>query len=444
VPETQPAYSLSQVSVGLLREKAGVVRPGVNRRAGALVSRVRSLAFALLVGVLRPMAGTPNVTPDVVVLVDGTRVEGRVVFEDEDKIVVRVGTRDREIERAKVAEVQSMARSLREVLERWAAIGENDAAATLDLARFCKSRGLQGEAVVLAHRVLASAPDNQEAHTLSGHEKRGDGWVVRDGNKRLLFGKLGEVRKDWSDAWRFETTHFRLTTNLDLASACDLALELELFYRTFFDWFGADVELYEVVEPMACQVHADKASFPEAIGRTAYFDGEAKVLYVLAVDGLGLDTLIHEATHQLLHATAVATRAGRGEIPPWLHEGMAEYMSSCRTGRRGAARYDAGVRNALHFACHSRAKKPYDLSRILTLSSGDFAASSKADLKYSQAYTLVQFCLHGSGGAHRAGFTDFLRGVYRGKASSSDFQSAMKLKEREFEKAWSNYVKSIG
>ncbi len=407
--------------------------------------RFGCLAIVLLLGVLPAPAGAQSdVTSDVVELLDGTKIEGRVVFESEEKVVVRVGSREREIERGKVKSVESVARSLRMVLEQWDKVEGNDPVATLDLARFCKARGLAGEANVLAHRVLARAPENEEAHLLLGHEKRKDGWGVRDGKKKYLFAKLDEVRKDFGNAWEFETTHYRLTTNLSLASACDLALELELYYREFFARFGADLELFEVVKPMVCQVHADKGSFPEVSNRIAYFDGEANVLFELAVSGYVLDVLLHEATHQILHNTTAETRAALGEVPPWLDEGLAEYMSSLRVGAPGHPRFDEGQRHERHFASHREAKDPYDLGRILTLSSGDFFSSSKADLKYAQSYTLVHFCLHGEERAHRAGFHEFLRGAYRGKGSSSDFKSALKIKEREFEKAWTGYVKSGG
>lgn len=421
------------------------VVPAVGNPAGTRRERSPALALVWMICVA-PLtwAQRSDVREDVVELQDGSRVEGRVVFESDAKVVVRVGSRERELERGKVKNVSSVARSLRMALEQWGKIEDDDPVRTLDLARFCRGRGLEGEANVLAHRVLARAPENEEAHAFLGHEKRKDGWAVRDGKKRYLFAELGDVRKDWGEAWEFETTHYRLRTNLSLASACDMALELELFYREFFALFGTDLELFEIVKPMECQVHADRGSFPEASGRIAYFDPECNVLFELAVSGYVLDVLLHEATHQILHNTTAETRGGLGEVPGWLHEGLAEYMSNCRVGAPAHASYDERQRSTRHFASHREAKSPYDLGRILTLSAGDFSSSSKSDLKYAQSYTLVHFCLHGESAAHRPGFQEFLRRVYRGKGSSSDFKSALGLEEREFEKAWTEYVKSGG
>ena len=98
------------------RRNGGAVRRG-RASAGALCDRARSLSFVWMLAVLQPLAGAtpddPDVPADVVELLDGTKIEGRVVFEDKDKIVVLVGTREREIERAKVAGVQSIAGSLK-------------------------------------------------------------------------------------------------------------------------------------------------------------------------------------------------------------------------------------------------------------------------------------------------------------------------------------------
>src|SRR5262249_10941647 len=147
-----------------------------------------------------------------------------------------------------------------------------------------------------------------------------------------LFSDLGRVRKEWKHAWELRTTHYRLATNLDLASACDLALELELYYRAFYARFGKALGLRDVTDPMPCEVHPDQAPHPATGDRMAYFDAVPRTVYELALGGLVLDALLHEATHQLLYCTAVEPRKATGVIPAWLDEGLAEYMSSTRTG----------------------------------------------------------------------------------------------------------------
>lgn len=393
-----------------------------------------------MLALLLALCSTLPAPLDVVELVDGTKVEGRVVFDGTKRVVVRNGSRDREIERAKVANVRSASRSLNEMLDTLVALETNDRSGLLALAQRAQSAGLVGESQVLGYKVLALDPTSDAAHELCGHEKRGKEWTARVGGKKYPFDRLSEVRKDFGDGWSFTTTHYEVRTNLPLAQACDVALELELTYRAFFESVGHDIELYEVVEPMKAQIHAEAGSFPEVNDRTGYFSGADNVLFVLAERGADLWLLAHESTHQVMFNTARGMRGGRGEIPAWLDEGFAEYLASSRGGEAGRAVYSFGARSERHFAAHASSDKPYDLSRVLTFGTGDFMASSKSDLKYAQSYTLVHFCLHGRDELHRRGFLEFMRRAYLGQGSTTDFKDALVIKEREFEPTWSEYV----
>jgi PAS domain-containing protein len=384
------------------------------------------------------LAATPG---DVVELKDGSKVEGRVVYDGPKRVVVLNGSREREIERSKVASVKSAANDLAAVLAEVPRIGLEDTAKLLELASRCRALGLEGEAKLLAYSVLGIDPASAAAHELCGHEMRGEKWTVREDGKKFTFDKLQEVRKDFGNAWIFHTTHFELRTNLPLRRASAIALELELHYRAFFDAIGRELELYEVVEPMKAQVHAESGSYPEVSSRTGYFSAGDNTLYVLEQGGATAGVIAHEATHQMLYNTAVKTKGGRGAIPQWFNEGFAEYMAASRSGAEGRASYSLGARHERHFAVHRDAKKPYDFSRVLTFEAEDFSASSKADLKYAQAYTLVHFCLHGQGELHRRGFFEFLRGAYLGRSSMTDFKDALAIKEREFEPTWHEYVR---
>jgi hypothetical protein len=394
-----------------------------------------------LAGVLALFAlASASGAQDTVELLDGTQLEGRVVLETPERVIVRKGSRDREVERAKVKRVESRAHALDELLASWLALEKVTAEATLELARKAKASGLSGEAEVLAMRVLAVDPSNEAAHLFLEHERRGENWILRRGSRRLSLERRVEQSRDWGEAWEFTTSHYVLATNLELATACDLALELELYYRNFYAWFAIELGLYEVLEPMASHVHADKSSFPDESGRIGYFDGQANRLVELATQDNLLGVLTHEATHQILYNTARAARVSSSAVPPWLDEGLAEFCSSARRGFAGRASYALESRYDAHFVTHRDAKKPYDLARILTFSTGDFAASSKADLKYAEAYTLVHFCLLGDQGAHRRPFLDFLGTALRGKGSSTDFKNALLMDERRLEKAWNEYV----
>lgn len=407
-------------------------------------SRWRSAVLvALVVGATVARAEDEERGPDKVELSNGTVLEGRVLLVDDARVVLRVGSKERELARADVKEVRSTAGAVREVLAQWERIAPTDAAAVLDVASFARSRGLVGESELFAYLALAIEPTNAAAHEMVGHTARGDDWVLRDGAKKHLWSRVREGRRDPKSPWELATTHYELVTDLELGSACALLLELELFYRHFQDVFGAPLGLYEVTERMHCRVYADPEEYPDDQDRLGWFDPRMNELHQLAVDGYVLDVLLHEATHQVLWSTALESRGGGCSIPGWLDEGLAELLSCMRAGEPMRPVYDPKRILPDHFRTHATAKKPYDLGRVLALAPGDFATSSRVDLKYAQAYTLVHFAWNGEAGKHRPGFLEFLRRAHAGKATSSGLEDALGVKERELEKAWTAHVQAL-
>ena len=53
----------------------------------------------------------------------------------------------------------------------------------------------------------------------------------------------------------------------------------------------------------------------------------------------------------------------------------------------------------------------------------------------------MHFLLNGDGGAHKKGFLEFVRGAYKGQASTTHFRDALGGQLRELEQAWVAYVK---
>jgi hypothetical protein len=381
---------------------------------------------------------------DVVVLKDGAELEGHVLREGDEGLLLRVGTRERTIPAAEIGEVRSVSRSLALVLEQYARAEITSVEQVLDLARFARSRGLEGLAEIFALRALESQPGSAAAHEFLGHRLRGERWFADDGSRSLPFAELHELRTDWGSAWEVETPHYALRSNLPLGQVLDVAMDLELFYRAFYARFGAELELREIVRLMPVHVHADGASFPDLVGnRMPYFDPGLMTVIVTAEAGYLRDLLIHEATHQLLYATAVSAEhsaRAKGCLPGWLDEGLACWFDTIQTGPPGRAEFDDRRQSAYRMAIHRSAPRPYDLSRVLTFATEDFHATSNVDLKYAQCYTLVEFFLRGGYFAHRDSFFAVLRSAYGGNCSSQDVRQALTVTAEEFERAWNAYV----
>ena len=424
-PRRARTWTAVLACVSLAAAATGLASPGFASGSSASTNTMSSVSAAL----------------DRVVTKDGKSFEGRVVFENAKRVVLRVGSKDREFSADTVAEVRSVARSVREVVARWAKLAPDDAAGRMDLAQLAKGRDLAGEAATIAWSVLAVDPANEAAHAFLRHEKKGDRWLVQEGVRSWPYDKYVEQRGEFSDAWRLSTTHFDVRTNLPLGTACDAMLELEQAYVQFYAWFAPQVELYEIDDPVRMQLHADRKSYPGGSGRKAYFDPASNTVFADMSESFEIGLLIHETTRALFHATSVRTKDARGTIPAWLEAGMSDYAAGCRTGPLGRPVYTPGVAVRSLCGLHATAPKPYALSRILSLVTDDFVLSTNPAGYYAQSYTLVHFALHGDDGKYRFGFLEFVKSCYSGHSSATDFKSTMAIQERAFEAAWLAHAK---
>lgn len=379
---------------------------------------------------------------DRIELRNGKVIQGHVLYRDERRTLALVGSREREFEHTELASVDSVVDSMDVLLDRLDRVDETDAEGLLDLARYARDNRLPRESELLAWCAIAADPELDAAHDLLEHRTRNGKRLVRVGKREYSLEDLRGER-EWSDAWEFQTTHFELSTNLPLEEALGVALDLERVYRDLMEFLGPELLLRDVLVPMPAQVHADEASFPEALGgRRSYFSPELRTLFVNAGKGYDRWTLVHEATHQVMHCSAEGHLAGRGvDLPGWLEEGLAEYMAGNALGERGRVHAKPGGVCVPHFRTHAESRDPYDLSRLLTFGIDDFSSSSNERLKYAQSYTFVHFMLHAEGQRHRPALMDFLRSCWGGKGSSGTFMKAVDVRERDLQEAWDAYVR---
>lgn len=377
---------------------------------------------------------------DKIVLNDGARLEGRVVLEAPDKIVLRVGTRDRVLLRKDVKSAETRLSSWHEAMERWRTLEKDDPVKIADLAVFARRMGLNEEARVFALRSIASDPDNAVAREILGHERKDKGWFAKEDGRRWAWAERVKRSAEYGQAWELETTHWKLRTNLPLAEATTAILDLEGVYDAFMTVIAPEVGAYHLSEPLLAQIHADRQSFPEAGGSRGYYDRDARVLFVNAEGGLDRGLMVHEAQHQVLAAASVLAPGARGEISPWLEEGLAEYFRVTLKGPAGRLKYDPDAIDTVAIRSQVHAQRTYELNRVLTFDSSDFLSTSHQDLKYAQSYTLVHFLLHADGERWRGRFFDFLRGAWQGQGSSTDLEKALGAKSEAIQKAWTTWV----
>lgn len=381
--------------------------------------------------------------PDSVVLVDGTRLEGRIVVDSPDRVVIRVGSRDHVVARADVKSADSRLAAWREAMERWRLLDKEDATKIADIAAFAARLGLAEEARLFALRAVAVDPENRHARELLGHERKekDKDWTFREQGRRYTWTERVKRAADFRDAWRLESTHWSVRANVSLLDATNAVLDLENFYAVYFDVLGPELGLHHVDAPLAAQIHGDTASFPQIAGGRGFYDRAENVLVVNSDPVLDRGLLVHEATHHLIAATGVLTRAAKAEVAPWLDEGLAEYFRATATGPAGRLVYDASAVDTRSMRSQAHATETYKLSRIMTFDPGDYMSTSRQDLKYAQSYSFVAFLMAADDARYRGRFYEFLRGAWNGKGSSTDLEFALGVKLDAVQRSWNAWVR---
>jgi hypothetical protein len=264
---------------------------------------------------------------DRVVLVDGKELRGRVVHEDANEVLLRVGTTDKPIARKLVREVHAVANHHRELLQQWRDSSPDDPAAMLRLARRADEQGLPHEARLFRWYALLQRPDDVELHTALGNRLAGKQWLVALGDKRVPFDRADAMGVDFAAAWRLRSEHFELRCAAGLRTTLDTLLELEGQYHAFHAAYGDSVRLLELCEPIPVHVYRDRAQMPQQSGAIgAYYKPDEATLFTCCENGRAY-ALAHEATHALLHHTFGRALRAKGELPAWLDEAWAEHFA---------------------------------------------------------------------------------------------------------------------
>ncbi|MBL8897439.1 MAG: DUF1570 domain-containing protein [Planctomycetes bacterium] len=362
---------------------------------------------------------------DEVELVGGNALRGRIVLEDPDKFVLRIEGVEREVPRAQVSASKSVFRAQGSVLTQYLGLASNDAASLLALAEQCRAHELPHEAQLFLWLVLLGDAQNQVAHARLGHRERGGRWMVPQRGGAVSFEKLLEIRSSWGKAWELRSEHYSLRCDAGLAEAIGILLELEQFYRAFYELYQQRLSLREVLEPMQVEVYRERSRFPRVSTHVdSRYEPTTRVLQTYAKDGVAR-ALFHEATRQLLFELAGGSERALGEMPPWLSVGWGEYMEGIllrpagrRTGVLELAPKRLQEAHRVLFERTPEAKR-YGLHRVLNFGVSDFEASSGQGQKYAQCYLLFHYLMHAQGDTHQARFFSYLRLAFEGRGQAS-------------------------
>jgi hypothetical protein len=393
---------------------------------------------------LRSVAAVSD-DPDVVVLTNGKELEGRVLLETPEKVVVRVKNRRTEVPRAEVAEVRSIERSMAEFLKRYDSLGREDVDGLLALARFCEANELLGEAHNLLLRVLTLVPEDERAWTKLGGVKGPKGWRVKVRGRYMTLAQMRERVSDWKNALELTTAHFLLRTDIAPERALDLALNLERAYKTYYEVLGPALELQVFDEVPEVHVCADRRDYPNPPkpGQVAWFSRADNTIHVDGTDPDAALAATHELAQLLIHNSFRTTIGEGGAIAPWAERGIAQAFAVALVIEDGVARWEFGKPATALFLQDAVDKEPLGVRRILTAGNAAFEGGGDAERHAVEAYTLTHFLVNADGGKYRRGFAEYLRSSYKGQGAATHLERALGVEIDAIEKEWRAFVTSV-
>jgi len=386
-------------------------------------------------------------TPDLIVLKNGKEIECRVLFEDAETVVYTKKRKGKELPREEVESVQSVERSMAEFLEAFSKLPADDVAGLLDLASFCESRELFGEARNLNIRALILDPMNEAAWTkLGGVYSKRRGWRLRVRGRYLALEDLRERVSDWKNALELPTAHFLIKTDLAPERALDIAIDVERAYKTFYDLLGSTMRLYPFDEVPELRIYANEDDYerPPSPGDVVWYAANANILHVNATASSEVPYVVVSELSDLLFFNAFRRTVGRtGNVAPWARKGFSQAFGAAYRKDPGKASWDLSQPIISHFKMQAAAEDPLSLKEILRSSRMAYSDPNEGHLFSAQGYTLVYFLAHVDDGALRSKFGEYLISSVRGQGAATHFAKILDVDLGEFETRWYAYVREI-
>ncbi|MDR3110274.1 MAG: hypothetical protein LBU65_11405 [Planctomycetaceae bacterium] len=303
-------------------------------------------------------------------------------------------------------------------------------------------------------------------------------WITAD--------EESERRHDIRNGWDIASEHFILRTSCGLEEGVKMSRRLEDFYRCwslmFYRVYKNDSQLSREIkaaitgkQPPAKRtrhsvyVYRDKAEYianlreiePQVEATLGFYYPERKRSYFFQPDAATTDeyeyrhivnTLLHEATHQLFQET-LGSRVMPGQKNNfWLFEGVATYMESFK--RDGdyyvlggfdcdwmlAARYRFN-KSKFYLPFEQITKMGQDGFQDFGITSKTgFEPSEKLRMLYSQSSGITHFLMHTENGRFREPTIQLLRRLYHGEEQPDSLSKLTGVTYKELDAKYKKYI----
>lgn len=387
--------------------------------------------------------GDTPTSRDVVTLVDGSTVEGRVVLDADDRVICRTDATQRSIERRLVREVRSRERSLAEYLTRLDESNDQDVAGWKDLGEFAASRGLEDEARSAWLRVVRANPVDEVAWSRLGARQVRGAWRLALDGRELGHAELFSDHADRRQTVAWSSAHFLISSDRGLGAALDAAVDAEVLYTQFYEVVGRRLSLQVFDGRPAIHLHADSKGYPTPpiAGQTAWFQPLANAVHIRVDPTSDRAEIVGEFVDLLAHnAFRRSTDDRFGVLEPWFREGLRQVFVGAVQPDAGRLRFDFRSPRVDLFDLAQRDAQQLSLSELLASARGSFDSGRSSARATAAAYTLLHFLLEGDSGRRRGKFADYLRDAYEGRAGVSRLLQHLGESEEAVERAWRAHV----
>jgi len=291
---------------------------------------------------------------------------------------------------------------------------------------------------------------DEKAHEFLGHTKGPKGWLWEHEGKRL-------TKEQYDAALQKQTVvlageRFTLRCDVDLKTNVDALLDLEQLGVAWFDQFGKDLGLHEVLQPIEVVAFRNGEVFPKwgfrpvpywvppphgDQGRTFYFGPNPtrpERLFFVGTEGLLYRTMIGEADRQ----------NDRDRVCAWLEVGLGMTMEFTMQGPPGFAA--PGPLRAQDVQAMQALGRGYRLTHLLHLPMyGSFYLTddTATATNWSAAAMFVAWLLEKDNQpATRAPFLEFVQQALREKKgdSSSLFDKLMGRRVEDMDEGWRQWL----
>tara|TARA_R110002072_G_scaffold243682_1_gene402706 strand:- start:18499 stop:19761 length:1263 start_codon:yes stop_codon:yes gene_type:complete len=390
---------------------------------------------------------------DRITLTNGRVVTGRIVAPHAaDQLLIMQGGKRVRVDIAQIKSKQLVADQMIEFFKRRDQHGKSRRARKY-LVDWANTHGLVNMARLQALELVLQDDSDADMHRFLGHRLRGKNWLWPHAGKQLTLEKLKETLP--KHPMRFAGERFALSCDAGLLISLHALLDLERLGVTWFEQFGKDLNLKEVLKPIEIRTYRNQVEFPkwgfrprpyfeppphDDLGRTFYAGSQPERpedLFFLGTHGLLYRTLIGEGNQ----------RDTRGRVCAWLEVGLGMHMQKIMQGPAGFAKPGKLQKLDLHaMAALGRGYRITHLVHLPMYGSFYMTDDSATAINWSAASMFTTWLLaEKKKDKTRAKFLNYIRAalVDRQGDSSTTFDRVMGKPIEQFDEPWRVWLNKL-